>query len=288
MYNQKILDTITKDDYNKYSVIEPGQDSLFSGADTLKKTRVIVDSRIRNTSLFPNQNKYDIEFDDNIDDIISCRLIYSDIPTPMYLVNSNFNKIVITIGSTDYTITLTNGNYTPVELATEIQTKLNSLGLATFGVTYVTLTDNYTFSCDTSFTLKFAGYVNPLNQLLGFSVANYVSNVSNIVKSVFRRNFEYNNYLIMDIEQFDVIKSADQYLDKTFAIIPISYTNLNLYDKFNYTKYFSPTLNKLSSLKIRFYDKFGNPYDFQNMDHRFELLFESHKHKKKYARIFNT
>jgi len=285
MYNQSILSNFTSSDYQASAIIEPPSDEMFLSGDT-KKHRLIIDSRVRNLSVFPYQNKYDIEFDDNLDEVISCKMIYCDIPMPMYLVNSYFNKLVITINSIDYTVQLVNGNYNETNLATEIQTQLNALHIATFTVTYVALTDNFSFTCSTAFSMKFTGYPNPLNQLLGFGLKNYDSLV-NTIQSEFRKNFEYNNYLIMDIEQFDVLKSTDKDLNKAFALIPTHYQKLNICDTFSYTKYFSPPLGKLARIKIRFYDKFGNLYDFQNMDHHFELLFESHKHKKKYGRFFN-
>ena len=39
---------------------------------------------------------------------------------------------------------------------------------------------------------------------------------------------------------------------------------------------------------ITFYDRFNNLYDFQNIDHRFEILFKSHKQRRKYGSILQN
>jgi hypothetical protein len=279
MMNQKILGQFTSDDYKRSSIIEPPDSDIFQKVN-MRKTRVPIDSRTRNISLYPSQNSYAIELEDNIEDIDSCKLIYCDIPMPMYLINNNFNKIQINISNTIYNITLINGNYDTNTLATEMQTRLSNITGQSFTVTYIPLTDNYTFACTTAFSIIFLGYQNPLNLLLGFDLKNY--GPSTTIQSTYRCNFYYNNYVIMDIDQFDVLKSCDKDLNKSFALIPIKYNALNICDYMEYTKKFSPPLGRLMKIHFRFYDKFGNPYDFQNQDHHFELLFESHKQKRKY------
>ena len=291
MQTNSILGNFSREDFLKNAVIEPPTDYTFFDTN-LKKTRIIVDSRVRNTNLFPNQNSYDIQFDDDIDDVIQVTLLYCDIPMPMYLINNYFNKLIVSIAGTDYTVILTNGDYDNTTLATELQTKINAATGYTFIVAYVALTDNFSFTINSTFTLKFIGYTNSLNQLLGFNFKNYIA-ISNglggyVITSEFKINFNYNNYLIMDIEQFDTLKSTDRDLNKSFAIIPKNFNNLNICDEFSYIKRFSPPIGKLARIKVRFYDRFGNLYDFQNMDHRYELLFESHKQKRKYGNMFGN
>jgi hypothetical protein len=164
-----------------------------------------------------------------------------------------------------------------------LQTRLNTNSEgAVFGVQYIASTDNFTFTCTSPFTFLFENKTNPLNQLLGFGLKNYTS-VANTLSSIYRKNFKYNNYIIMDIDQFDVLKSSDRDLNKSFALIPVNYNSLNICDLYDYKKVFNPPLGKLLKIHIHFYDRFGNPYDFQNMDHRFELIFESFKLKRKYS-----
>ena len=76
MQNQNITN-ISDDDYNKYGVIKPPQEFF---KDNLKYTRIVIDSRVRDPILYPLQNDYYINFEDDITDVISAQLVYIDIP----------------------------------------------------------------------------------------------------------------------------------------------------------------------------------------------------------------
>lgn len=286
-YKMSMLD-FNDMDYYQNAVIQPQKDPIDN--DTFC-TRIIVDSRIRNKTLFPNQNSYEITFDDDINDVKNCRLLYIDIPMPQYLINSNFNTVYFSVASTNYEAIIPTGDYTASSLATAITTSMNTVVPGTFQVSYMSLLDNYVFNATVPFTLLFNDQSNSLAFLLGFSEKkNYVSisdpstpSYPNMIEAEYRRNFDYNNYIIMDIEQFDLLKSNDRDLNKSFAMIPKNYTKMNIWDEQGIIKNFSPMIGRLAKIKIRFYDRYGNPYDFQNMDHRFELLFSSLKKRRKYA-----
>ena len=47
-----------------------------------------------------------------------------------------------------------------------------------------------------------------------------------------------------------------------------------------------PVRSRLSKLRIKIMDRYGNPYALNNLDHHFELIFESFKQKRKYQNIF--
>ena len=285
---QSSLTNYEDNDYARYSVIKPPAE--FFG-DNQKITRLVIDSRVRDVSLFPNPNDYEVPFEDDINDVISAQLVYIDVPFVNYLINKYFNQLLVSIGGTDYTVTLMTGDYTDATLLTELQNQLDvSLGSGTITVVYVARTDSYSFSSVNPFTFKFVGQQNTLAMLLGFDRSkNYNSSGSGpyTLASSFRRNLNYNNYIIMDMDQFDVLKSIDRDLNRSFAMIPRIYDNLNLSDKPKYVKYFSPTIPRLNKLRVRFYDRYGNPYDFQNQDHRFEIEVKSFKQKRKYGSIFS-
>jgi hypothetical protein len=277
----------SEQDYYEHALIKPLKDLAL--VDSSKYTRIIVDSRVRNKTLFPNPNDYEVPFEDDINDVVSAKLIYIDVPMPQYLINNNFNKLYFKVSSTNYIATIANGDYSPSDLATAIATALNAVLPATFQVTYNQQLDNFKINATVPFTLTFKDIANPLNQLLGFAEQIYSSvtdtatpSFPNLVASVYRRNFSYNDYIIMDIEQFDLLKSIDRDLNKSFAIIPRNYSNVNMYDDLNIIKNFSPPLARMTKLRIKFFDRFGNAYDFHNMDHRFELLMTSTKQKRKY------
>lgn len=288
---QQKLTQFEDSDYAKYSVIKPPAE--FRG-DNEKYTRVVVDSRIRNKSLFPNPNDYEVPFDDDINDVIKAQLIYIDLPFSTYLVNTNFNKVVVNIGGVDKIAVLSTGDYDTTSFTTELQAALDRATVtpSTITASYVQRTDSFKFTSASAFTIKFVNQTNTLALLLGFAdnkdypATNTGSNYELVAS--FRRNFNYNNYIIMDIDQFDLLKSIDKELNKTFAIIPKNYDVLNMAEDAQYTKRFSPAIPKLNKLRVRFYDRFGNNADFQNMDHRFELLITSFKQKRKYGNIFSS
>ena len=278
-------------DFYDNAIIPPPEGS---NEPSVKYTRIIIDSKDRNMDLFPEANSYEIRFDDEVEDVLSAQLVSADIPLPMYIVNKYFKTFTIKIGQTSYTITLDEGDYDATTLASNITTNINKvLNLSNgFLVEYNQIKDNYTFKSPVPFILTF-NEVNSLHNVLGFKKQQYVSFQDDddvarpyIIKSEFRRNFQYNNYIVMSIDQFDINKSNSNNLHKTFAVIVKNYTDINFADMPKVIKNFTPPIARLAKLRISFKDKYGNLYDFQNMDHRLEILFTSFKQKRKYQNIF--
>ena len=277
------LINFTKDDYYKSATIPPPDDSIFYDGET-RATRIVVDSKDRDLGLFPSPNKYTINFDDEVTDIVSAQLLNAYIPTPIYLINSNFNSFMCN----NMIIKLTIGDYDPNELAAEITNQLSSQEII---CTYTRSLDNYIFVRSVPFTLDFTN-PNSITRVLGFKNKQYASQPdgdnSYVINSEFKKDFDSNNYAIMYIEQFDINKSSSSILNKSFAIIPNKNDKVNFSDEKIITKFFAPPLGKLDKLRIKFFDRFGNPYDFQNMDHRFEILLKSHKQRRKYGPIMKN
>ena len=277
-----------KNTYDRYNVIKPPQDPVedFSVLENSKSTRMVIDSFMRDTNLFPSPNKYEIEFDEHIDDVTSIELINVKMPLSSYLINSNFNALTFTTNNDNYTVNLPPGNYDPTTaLATELQTQMNS-AVDQFVVTYVAAQDNYIIRSSSPFSINFSG-TNTLAKLFGFNngVVNSVSNssytdgFSNVIQAPYRINPNYNDYAVMYIDQCDLFKSPYNAFDKAFAIIGQDYYTNNIAESSRIKKGFDPPV-RLQKLKVRFYDKYYNPYDFQNQDHRFEIVLTSSKSKK--------
>lgn len=256
-------------------------------------TRVVIDSKDRDKGLFPNTNAYEITLDDEIEDVLQAQLLNIDIPLSTYLINSHFRTFnVATASSPEFQdVVLDTGNYSEIELAVEITRAMNDMFPSnTFQVEYVTKKDNYILKSTAPFRIKFT---NAIAQLLGFdeqttynSSLNGQSPWAHTLQSPHRSNFKYNNYVVMTIDQFDINKSNNNTLNKSFAVITGNYSSMNISDDPQIVKRFSPPLSRLAKLRIKFHDRFGNPYDFNNIDHHFEILFESFKQKRKYQNIF--
>lgn len=285
MYTQQsILSTITADELDRHAIIKPPEVPF---VDT-RYTRLVIDSMNRDTSLYPNPNDYYFVFDDDINDVVSAKLVSIDIQFSTYTINMHFNTLWVTVGAGSETaVALTQGIYDETGLATMLQNALvTAFPSAGFTVNYGSRLDKYTFSANTSFSMNFKGKSNSIDQLLGFAKKIYSSSGDSII-APFRCNFGYNNYIIMCIDQFDNNKSNSKPLNKSFAVFSKDY-NLSVGDEPNIIKKFSPPLARLAKLHLTFFDRFGNLYDFQNMDHRIELLMQSFKQRGKYNNIFGT
>jgi hypothetical protein len=260
--------------------------------ETFKKyNRVVVDSKDRDMKLFPNPNSYEITLYDDIEDVLNVQLLNISVPLSSYLINNTFNTFQLTIGDTTSNITLDKGDYSATELAAEITSKMNIVSNK-FLCEYVPKLDHFIFRSKIAYSIDFTTNKNSLAPLLGFDIAIYNGIITDnstypyVIESPYRKNFDFNNYIIMNIDQFDINKSSNTDLNRSFAIIPANYNILNISDDPIIKKYFSPPLARLSKLRIRFFDRFGNPYEFNNLDHHFELIFESMKQKRKYQNIF--
>ena len=282
----------SEQDFVHNAVIKPATDDTFINNDT-KYTRMVIDSKDRDVNLFPEPNKYEITFDDDINDVISAQLLNIFVNlSSTYLINKYFNTIKFSIASTNYECQLDIGDYTTTTLPTMIETKMNAIN-PIFKVVYIPLQDKFVFMSSSPFSLDF-NFTNNLSQMLGFVSKSYTSIVdasydagyTNVIVAPYRKNFEFNNYCVMYIEQFDLNKNPNKTLNKSFAIIGPNYDAGNISDEPKITKYFNPPINKLNKLRITFYDRFGNLCDFQNTDHRFEILFKSFKQGRKYGQIF--
>lgn len=265
-----------------------------SPSEVIKYTRLAIDSKSRNKNLFRNPNSYEVRLTNEITDVMSVKLINADIPLSMHMINTYFNNLTVVIGSTSYDITLIHGSYDESTLPSMIEEKLNEAtnGIATWTISYSSTKDGFTFASSVAFKLVFGTKENSLDALLGFDKKEYssvntgIGNRPHVIASPFRKNFAHNNCIIMYIDQFDTYQSPDNEMDRCFAILPGVYNQLNISDHPELMKVFSPPIPRLAKLIVSFFDRYGNPYDFQNMDHRFELLLTSNKQARKYKSIF--
>ena len=125
-------------------------------------------------------------------------------------------------------------------------------------------------------TLATDSFVDPL---LAASI------LPNVVIAPFRRDFRSDRYVILKITpNAELLTSVSQPINRTFAIIPRgSAGDLNVNNNTQadaYEKRWNPPIERIAKMNISFTDAYGNPYDFQNQDHRLEFLFECVGHMK--------
>jgi len=246
--------------------------------------RHVVDSKDRDVSVHPTPSAYNIPLQDDIEDIVIAELISCDVPFSGYLVNSYHNSFSFKFPSSSiYEVTLDDGDYSASELATEIQSKMNSVSSG-FSVSYISKIGKLVFSHTTSdFTISFASKnAQSFAHVLGFSPQKTYTSTSRSLKTANKVNLEYYKYMVMYIDQFTSNKGSNDTVNNSFAVLYESQSTNNIRNDSNVLKKFTPPLARLQRLNISFYDRDGNPYDFNGVDHSFELLFTSFKQKRKY------
>ena len=263
-------------------------------AQSKRVLRVVVDSRERNISMFPNPNQYEINVIEDIQNVETLSLVSAEFPFDAYTVGINSNTLVLAYDDALLKITVDYGNYTAADLATELQNTLNTVvGVDDFVVTYNTKKDNFVFRCKNPFGLVFTGnqFKHPYNstfdfapieksigKVIGFGIKNYRSVPQstndafiNVINSEFKKDFSGTDYIVLKIDSFDLNKSTADSIQNSFAIITKTIRG-NPYAMEFINKQFKPFLGKLTKIKVSLVDYNNVPYDFQNKDHRFELL----------------
>lgn len=116
-------------------IIKPPKQNVTHGRKTL---RLLIDSRDRNTSIYPNPGDYQIDIPEQYRDVISVQLIKAMIPNSTYIITNNCNKIYFR--ESFYTILcaeVSPGDYNISELLYALQHSMNIVG-----------TSEYTLSLD--------------------------------------------------------------------------------------------------------------------------------------------
>jgi hypothetical protein len=260
--------------------------------------RLVVDSRDRCKTLFPNPSTYDINLIDDIPHVTSIQLRAFEFPFTSYLVNANNNTLHFSIGGKDLVAVVEFGDYVDgEEMAAAIQASMNeAVANDIFTVQYIPRTDNFEFSSTRSFSLSFCGerVLHPFNnnydtayplhsigRVLGFGAKNYESTsrttsspYKNVIKSEFRKNFGGVDTLVVTIEAFGLNRSTANSVNDSFFVVSKNIPFGTCDDTFNAVT-FTPALPRLTKLRVRITDYDGKLYDFQNHDHRMEFVLEA-------------
>lgn len=271
-----------------------------------EKHYLVVDSRMRNELLYPNPNKYELQLEECLNEVVGIDILKADVPFSRYKIHSGNNKLQFTWGGTKHTITIRTGDYfgSPDEvfLATEIQSKMNTaIGVSVdnpdINVSYDSLEDKIVFKNEASspkpsFSIT-AGEVvnqssgkreyldNSIGKTLGMKPKTYdmipqgETNEYYIIPD-YRHQFEKDSYILLRLkaggQRAEVLDSVEEPIKSSFAVIDRNEGDLNKVDVERIGKTFPTRLNSLSKLRIEFVDIEGREYDFQNKEHRIEFL----------------
>jgi hypothetical protein len=283
-----------------------------------RKHRVIIDSRDRNLSLYPFPSKYEIKLDEDIVDVASTTLLVADVPFSAYTIGAANCVVSFTLAAdgTDAPpreATLEVGDYTaPADLATALQEALNAAANpeAAFIVTHAPRTDTLSVYATGAFTLRFADVSGrapapyamnasagkryaprSAGRVLGFASDEYQASYDSSagldrIVAPFRVNLAADNrYIILYLNGGgNVNTSVNNTAQDSFAILPSTQDRLCVGSQDPVEKSHNPPIAKLARVSVAFVDYDGNPYDFQNQDHRLEIVFHSIR-QRKYIRM---
>ena len=260
----------------------------------IRKYKYIIDSRDRNKNLYPDPAKYVIKLDEGLTDVVSAELILTDFKFNNYNVNTHNN--VLHTDSQDYTIPL--GTYDGVSIASTLTSLIPQMT-----VTFNDISSKLTFLSSINMEFRFKNdeqgrydldnFVNEypnksVGKLLGFSIDNYILTANTPLEAPYMIDLETETYIIMYMQQAKMYQSKNNKAHNAFAIINKMENNSNglvMYNN-NVMKSFNPAIANLSNLVFKFCDYKGNLYDFQNREHRFEIVFTCFKQTRCYNEIF--
>lgn len=174
----------------------------------LRRYRILLDSSNRNKTSYPNIYDYTIPLYEPVYGIERIELVRAFFPTSLYLINDNNNEFKILVnGSLDVSLTLTNGNYTSTEIATEIEEKLDADGTIGSGWEVSVLPNsnklqiysaNVVAPAITTFVVK-ADEMPNLAPILGFGLAQYTSS-SDTVVAPYPLHTSYPNNIVLQLK----------------------------------------------------------------------------------------
>lgn len=265
----------------------------FSSKKVKKYHLINVDSRMRDHNKYSNPHQYKLKLKRVYRNVSKIELVTAEIPRTDFLINEYNNKLDVIDDGNTVTVTITVGDYTPAELASEIETQLNALGYSTWTISFSN--GKYTFISTNNFSFLFEtgtnadvikttndnyniGYMidgTSIRKVLGFPISDTTSGMS--ITSTNKVNLIGPGYLILELGSImkenmdwydDTGSSAFGKIVFTSDINDITSYNEHLYD---ISRTYNPPLKKLENLDIKFKVYGGNYYNFRGHEHSFML-----------------
>jgi hypothetical protein len=234
---------------------------------------VLVDSRDRDTSLYPNPNSYRVLLPAALRNVTSARLVSAEIPGMFYVFNAARGNTSLRVSLANpvesHTVTIPDGNYSAFSMADALRTALDdaftettfevSLNQSTMRYT-ITNTDDrpITIRCsDGSPGVGDAPFTWGLGYYLGFEKTDLFGS-SGTVTAPGVLNLRPESYMLLRIRGLDTVYQTGGIERKSFAKIPftVSSFGINFFDKLLTDNIMNPVRERLEWLDIdlTFYD----------------------------------
>lgn len=293
MKDQLVIPRDQSEFFDKNGLITPP--STLQNNIQKRDYRYIIDSRDRNLAYYPNPNSYEIQLTENIHDVQSVELVSYEFPFTKYLINESNNTFIWEKDSTVNEFTISTGDY---ESGEDFVDELNAnKATSSFSFAWNSLKKCIKINAIDKITLKNRGadvkrnsydklsptYRSKLMKVIGLGLDDI--EIQGTYTFPYKVNFKPEGYIIMNIGRTTLNFSENDTTHKCFALIKKDDIDNKYIDK-NYIKYYNPPIPAMNSIKVTFHDYDGEPYDFQNQDHVFELNITCFKNQRKYADIF--
>ena len=234
---------------------------------TIQKRRrniVVVDSRFRDKTKYPNPSDYTIEFDEHYKYVTEVEMISYCIPRDaIYQITAENKNININEDSgnninININITLDEDIYNIDELSDAISSKIPPIN--NYSVSYSTTNKTITITQNNSKDFKITNA-----PLFGINQETAQKNSH----TFYLNKCPYVMLKINPLKRYDSIDGNSAIRD-SFALIPLGNDFKELLTTHNYgnVKYFNPPLPKLSQFKVKFLNPLTKTtWDFRNRDH---------------------
>ena len=199
----------------------------------------------------------------------------AQIPFSFYNINVYNNVLKIQIVSTQYTLTLTKGNYNASSLIIELTTQLTNNSLNDFTITVSPITGILTFTKATgSFSILYSG--STIYNVLGFVSNTNYNSVSQKINAPYPLNLL--GTLRLRICSFEL---ATTNIDYTLITLPIEVGNFGLIQYTNVSNIKSIlTSPSIDGFDILIIDDNNNPINFNNINWTMTLLLTTVRKKQ--------
>lgn len=228
---------------------------------------IIIDSAKRDIR-FPSNSKFTYNTNKIYVNPSKLSLIGAIVANSQYIINSNNCNFNVTSGLT-YTATLTQQNYTPTSIATELQNKLNALAIpaTTFTVTSNFNTNKLTINSSSSVLYNFSMNIL-LSQLLGFPLID--SGLNTTITSTNVMNISTTRYYKLTIRE--LLANYDTNISGSFNFIIPNNANAGIFNYLTNDSNVDNSLNidnqiNLCSLRIELFDEWDNLVQLNGVDY---------------------
>jgi hypothetical protein len=255
----------------------------------VRHNRIVIDSRDRDRAVYPTPSQYEVNLSDDIENVINVKLLVADVPFAARLLPESSSRLFLSMTSgTDVVADVAPGNYSSgADLALALSAALSTSAPGTFHVSYTERLDSLVLRCTSAFSVETDKNVPRILRVLGLgpgaqslsepSQDTALATYPHVLRAPHRVCLDTDRYVIMSMSpSAEVLMSANNAANRAFAVIPRDRAALSVRaDDPPFEKSYKTPISRLTKVGIKFTDYDGQPYDFQDQDHRIELLVTS-------------